>query len=303
VENGGNARPADVLHTPPLPRLFVNRLVPGKSNPDLSGVRLKLDRAEAHIETVGEQIGAFRERDPAPFGFRSDPEPRANQPGEYVLYAVIREPPPRELALPIGDALQNMRAALDHFAYELSSPSAQKSGKTAFPIYTDECRFKANGVPRIKTITGHGRAFIERMQPYSATKIPTDDPLEILRTLSNLDKHRLLVPVIAALSDRDSWVAATNAEIRFRYLHRGPAEHDAKIVAFTATPKDPSVDMEVQPSSGLQMQLDKTGIVGFEIEALELLKMILHHIRWSMEWLFERGVLPPTWREVEARQS
>jgi hypothetical protein len=286
--------PPDVLHTPPLPRLFMNRLVPSKSNPDLSGVRLKLDRAEAHIETVGEQIGAFRERDPAPFGFRSDPEPRANQPGEYVLYAVIREPPPRELALPIGDALQNMRAALDHFAYELSSPSAQKSGKTAFPIYTDECQFKVNGVPRIKTITGHGRAFIECLQPYAASEIPGDDPLEVLRKLSNLDKHRLLVPVIAAVSDQESWVGSTNAEIRFRYLHRGPVEHDAKIVAFTVTPKDPSVGMEVQPSSGLQIQLDKTGIVGFEIEALELLKMILNHIRWNIEWGFERGVLPPT---------
>jgi hypothetical protein len=274
-----------------------------KAKPDLTGVYLKLDRAKAHIETVGEHIEAFRERDPPPFGFRSDPEPRANQPGDYVLYAVIREPPPRELALPIGDALQNMRAALEHFAYELSSPSAQKSGKTAFPIYTDECQFKVNGVPRIKTITGHGRAFIERLQPYAATKIPDDDPLEVLRKLSNLDKHQLLVPVIAAVSDQDSWVGSTNAEIRFQYLRRGPAEHDAKIVAFTATPKDPAYEMEVQAHSGLQIQLDKTGIVGFDIEALELLKMILHHIRWNIEWVFERDVLPPTWQEVEASQQ
>jgi hypothetical protein len=277
--------------------------VPKKTKPDLSGVRLKLDRAETHIETVGRQIEAFRERDPPPFGFRSDPEPRANQPGDYVLYAVIRETPPRELALPIGDALQNMRAALEHFAYELSSPSAQKSGKTAFPIYTDECQFKVNGVSRIKTITGHGRAFIERLQPYAATKIPDDDPLEVLRKLSNLDKHQLLVPVIAAVSDRDSWVGSSNAEIRFKYLRRGPVEHDAKIVAFTATPKDPASDMEVQANSGLQIQLDKTGITGFEIEALELLKLILHHIRWNIEWGFERGVLPPTWAEVEAMQN
>jgi hypothetical protein len=274
-----------------------------RTPPDLSGVYLKLDRAEAHIESVGEEIKAFCERDPPPFGFRSDPEPRRNQPGDYVLYAIVREPPPRELALPIGDALQNMRAALDHFAYELSSKRAQKSGKTAFPIHTDECRFKVKGVPYVETIGGYERTFIERLQPYSASKIPGDNPLAVLRRLSNLDKHRLLVPVIAAVSWHDSWVASSNAEIRFRYIARGPVEHDTKIVAFHAVPEDPSKDMDVQPQSGLQIQLNETGIVGFEIGALELLQTILNYIRWPLEWMFEQRRLPPTVAEQEAAES
>lgn len=271
-----------------------------KTKPDLSGVLLKLERAEVHIESVREDLETFLKRDPPPFGFRTKKSPGADKTVEYVLYAIVREPPPRKLALPIGDAIQNIRSALEHLAYLLASPKAQKSGKTAFPIFTDECRFKVLGIPRIETIKGDERTLIERVQPYAASKVPNNDPLEILRKLSNLDKHQLLVPMIAAVNLRESWVASDNADIRFSYIARGPVEHDAKIVAFTATPQDPAVDMKVQPRSGLEIQLDKTGIAGFDIDALELLQMLQHHVRRSViaMW-FEYGYMPPTWAMVE----
>jgi hypothetical protein len=96
----------------------------------------------------------------------------------------------------------------------------------------------------LEGIKGDERTLIERVQPYAATNIPSDDPLAILRKLSNRDKHRLLVPMIAALRETGSWVASDNAEIRFTYLARGPVEDDTKIVSFTATPEDPSKDMK-----------------------------------------------------------
>lgn len=270
-----------------------------KTKPDLSGVLLKLERAEVHIETVRMDLETFLKRDPPPFGFRTEESPGPNKAVEYVLYAIVRKPPPRTVALPIGDAIQNIRSALEHLAYLLASPRAQKTGKTAFPIFTDECRFKVIGVPRIETIGEDERTLIERVQPYSASKVPDNDPLEILRKLSNLDKHQLLVPMIAAVNTRESWVASDNADIRFRYIARGPVEHDAKIVAFTATPHDPSVDMNVQPRSGLQIQLDKTGIAGFEIDALELLQMLHYHVRHTViGWWFEYGYMPKTWEEL-----
>jgi hypothetical protein len=271
------------------------------TTPDLSAVRLKLDRANEHIEIFRENLEAFLEGDPAPFGFRTKKTPGLDKSVEYVLYAIVRQPPPRELALVIGDAIQNIRIALEYLAYELSSPTAQKSGQTTFPIYSDEREFKISGMPRIKTITGDERALIERVQPYAASKVPGDDPLAVLRKLSNLDKHQLLVPMIAAVSVRDSWVGSTNADIRFRYVKRGPVKHDAKIVAFTATPKDPALDMDVQPRSGLQIQIENTGIVSFDIEALKLLQMIHFHVRQHViDMWFKYGHIPPTWAEVEA---
>lgn len=272
-----------------------------KPKPDLSSVHLKLDRANEHIETFRLNLEAFLEGDPAPFDFRTEEPSSPDKSGEYVLYAIVREPPPREFALVIGDAIQNMRIALEYLAYELSSPKARKNGSTAFPIYEDATKFNPSGIASVK---GNERALIERVQPYAASKIPSNDPLAILRKLSNLDKHQLLVPMIAAVRLDESWVASDNADINFRFIARGPVEHDAKIVAFTATPKDPTLDMNVQPRSGLEVQLQNTGIIGFDITALNILQMIEHHIRQTViAWYFEYGQLPQTWAEVEAMQQ
>jgi hypothetical protein len=191
-----------------------------------------------------------------------------------------------------------MRTALEYLAYELSSPKARKSGKTSFPIFEDPAKFNPSG---IATVTGDERALIERVQPYAASNIPSNDPLAILRKLSNLDKHQLLVTMIAAVSVEDSWVASDNADIDLTFIEAGPVEHNAKIMAFTATPQDPLADMKVDTKSGLQIEIQNTGIVGFNITALDLLQMIEYHIRQTViAWYFEYGRLPPTWAEVES---
>lgn len=270
---------------------------------DLSGVLLKLERAEAHIEEVRQKTVAFREGNPPPFGFRSDETPRPDKSIDYVLYAVIREPPLRALAPIIGDAIHNIRSALDHLVYELAPRRARKARKSQFPIFTDECEFKVRSPPMIKGITGDERTLIERVQPYIASNPPRHDPLAILNKLSNLDKHRLLVPIIAAVSTRDTWVASDNADIRWTHLKVGPVEHDAKIVAFTASPQDPSKSMNVQPQSGLQIQLSDTGADEMDIDVADLLAMLHHHVRRTVVgWWFEYGHMPLTWAEVQALQ-
>lgn len=271
-----------------------------KVSRDLSGVYLKLERAEHHIECCAAQLEAFLKHDPAPFGFRTKIRPRAAQAIEYALYAVVKEVPPRELALPIGDAVQNIRSALEYLAYELASQRARKAGKTGFPIYTDECGFKVNGAKRIESIRGDERTLIENVQPYAANPIPDNDPLEILRKLSNLDKHHLLVPMIASVSNRDTWIGSDNADIDWTFYERGPVVDGAKIVGFVASPKDPSLDMYVQPESGLQVQLGGTGARGFDIGALELLQMLHHYVRQTVVGMwFEYGYMPKTWAELE----
>jgi hypothetical protein len=274
-----------------------------KTTPDLSGVYLKLDRAETHIQTFRDEVVAFGKRDPKPFSFRTESAPGPNESVKYDLYAVVREEPARELALPFGDAIQNIRSALDYLIYELASPRARRSRKLQFPIFTDECEFKVLSPPVIQSITGDERTLIERVQPYAATNIPSDDPLAVLRKLSNRDKHRLLVPMIAALSETDGWVASDNADIRFTYLAGGPVKDGTKIVSFTATPKDSTKDMQVQPQSGLEIQIGDTGIISYAIGAIDLLGMIHHHVRHSIIGMwFEHGFMPRTWAEVQALQ-
>jgi hypothetical protein len=197
-----------------------------------------------------------------------------------------------------------MRSALDHLVYELAPPKARKSSRTQFPIFTDEREFNRRGIPRITGITGDERTLIERVQPYAASNPPSNDPLAILNKLSNLDKHRLLVPIIAAVSTTDTWAGTTNAQLKWTHVEFGPVEHDTNIVAFTARPEDPSQEMIVQPTSGLELQLRDTGAVGLDLDVVELLHMIHHHIRHSViEMWFHYGFMPMTWAQVQASQQ
>jgi hypothetical protein len=127
-----------------------------------------------------------------------------------------------------------------------------------------------------------------------------DDPLAILRRLSNLDKHRLLVTTVAAVSEQESWVGSGNAEVRFTFLETGPMKHDAKIMMLTAMPEDPAVEMSVHPETALEVHVADTGIVGYRIEAVDLLNMLHYHVRHSVvEMWFRYGAMPPLWTEVE----
>ena len=194
----------------------------------------------------------------------------------------------------IGDVVQNIRHALDHLVYELSTPSARNQGKSGFPIFTDKCEFQVLGAPLIRGIKGDERTLIERHQPYQAPYPARNHPLAILNKLANQDKHRVLLPVIAAVSNTGSWIGSTNADIRIERFHPGPVEHDAEIMAFTASPKDPADKVNVEPQSALQIQLADTGALGLTLEVSELLYMLHHYVRHSViEMWFRYGHMPP----------
>jgi hypothetical protein len=265
-----------------------------KAPPDLSSVLLKLDRASEHLDCLREQTRTFLERKPAPFDFRTEKTTRRGKPDLHILRAIVRREPPRELGLTVGDVVQNIRHALDHLVYELSTPSRRNRGKTGFPIFDDRCRFEVLGEPMIKGITGDERTLIERHQPYQASHPPGNHPLAILNKLANQDKHRVLLPVIAAVNNTGSWIGSTNADIRIERFHPGPVQNDAEIMAFTATPKDPADKMHVEPQSALEIQLADTGAVGMSLEVSDLLDMLHHYVRHSLiEMWFRYGQVPP----------
>lgn len=267
-----------------------------------------MDRAKQHINALRGETKSFLERDPKPLGFRTEETAGVGEEVKYALYAVVRQEPPPELGLIAGDAIQNIRHALDYLVYELSSPRERKRGNTQFPIFDDLSRFEAMGVPRIKSIEGDERALIERLQPYNAFKVPRASPLFILNQLANQDKHRLLLPVAAAPNQLDTWIASGNTNVRITKFWPGPAKHDAEILAFTAIPEDPAQDMEVQPRSGLEIQFKDIQLVSetgalFYREISDTLDFLWGYVRLSViDWYFQYHRLPPTWEEWESLQ-
>ena len=84
------------------------------AGPMFGSARLKLERAEYHISDIERQFAAFVRGKPHRFRIQSDPNT-----GVLAIRVRFVKEPPATLALIIGDAIHNMRIALDHAIWEL----------------------------------------------------------------------------------------------------------------------------------------------------------------------------------------
>ena len=160
-----------------------------------TSARRKLGRGIEHVKTLRGEAGEFE--DSEAYVFRTEVETRTPEYVKYRCFATQRQPVPDDWPLLAGEAIQNLRSALDHVVYaSVKRPSA----RLQFPIFTDACEFQVFGARRIKGIPKPVRAAIERAQPYVvAPQTPARESLELLRTLSNTDKHRTLTTVASAV--------------------------------------------------------------------------------------------------------
>lgn len=104
----------------------------------LTGARLKLNRARKHLEVLGNELAVFA----AAELYRIAHESSAGGSEHIFRAKVLKEPPPF-LSVVIGDALQNMRSALEHLAWGLAfkDKGSAPSRSTSFPIYRIEASF------------------------------------------------------------------------------------------------------------------------------------------------------------------
>lgn len=114
---------------------------------------------------------------------------------------------PVDWSLILGDFLTNLRAALDHLAWQLVILEGGTPDKsTQFPIRETEVNAKGNPSPtKVKGISDVAvLAAIEAAQPFKAIR-PREQPLYTLNALVNNDKHRLLLVVAHALRVTGMW--------------------------------------------------------------------------------------------------
>lgn len=155
---------------------------------NLEGARAKVERAKQHIRDLDAQRIAFLGDNP----YRTTPEFHP----EYSATAYFLDeyaPIPEAISLVAGDALHNLRAALDYVVYAFASKglSPAERAKLYFPIsksaedYNSESLGKTAGVPK------YIKKRIDRLKPYKGG----NDLLWGLHRLNIIDKHRLLVTV------------------------------------------------------------------------------------------------------------
>jgi hypothetical protein len=155
--------------------------------PRLARVDSKVKRAEQHIQDLGRAIGAFLDSKPYGTAAKTYQKPR-----RVVYYVSGVKEIPATISLMVGDAIHNLRSALDHLVYQLVLANLETPSRdTSFPIYDSASKYKAHCQAKIKGISRTAEKLIDAAAPYRGG----NDDLWVLHQLNNIDKHRLLVTV------------------------------------------------------------------------------------------------------------
>jgi hypothetical protein len=153
----------------------------------LDGCRERVRRAEEHLRELEREVASMVEKQAHALPFDLDQEPphgaiKVGRPPE--TFAGIR------FGTLVGEITYNLRCALDYLIYALAvldSGSDQKG--TQFPILDAAKDFAGRGKTMLKGLNAAHVAAIERLQPYQGCHWTGR-----LRDLSNMDKHRHIVP-------------------------------------------------------------------------------------------------------------
>lgn len=169
----------------------------------LAGCEEKLKRAKVHFESLDLVIAEF-------FESKSDTHRIATEVdignSRFVGRVRITDELPLGWSVIVGDLLQNLRSTLDHLVWQLVIANGRKPGfGNSFPVFDKLPPEDASHPERerwekcIKGVHPDAISFIEFCQPYNGLNQPGPHTLSALRTLSNEDKHRTLVPGLSAV--------------------------------------------------------------------------------------------------------
>jgi hypothetical protein len=152
---------------------------------------LKIERAEKHIRELNAELTAYQRTLPYEITVEHDPKT-----GHDSLCVVPFETVPERLMCIVGDAIHNLRTALDYAASDIEfSTAGQRTKFTKFPI--DDTREKVehaiNGGFKHKAPKGVCDFILDAIQPYRGGN---GQPIWELHALDILDKHKLLIAQI-----------------------------------------------------------------------------------------------------------
>lgn len=169
------------------------------------GIIAKLTRAADLLDSLKTMQQELRDgREPPEYKRRDNARGEETNPIVWAEWVLAKAPAPLPLAFSalLGDAIHNLRAALDYCTwaavddkYRLSEPQ-----RVAFPLYGQEAKFRKWAAEKKGWYGEPTMGVIERAQPFQATA-DQRHPLAVLQQLSNADKHRLLNVVHFAAID------------------------------------------------------------------------------------------------------
>lgn len=155
---------------------------------------IKPNRAKAHIVELSNAIDAFMASKPYNVDFKENLQAR-----ERTYYVNFVKQIPLDLSAILGDAIQNLRSALDHLAAHLVSigPPGPRTKRIYFPIFESVAEYEAGKMGKIQGVGKVAMQAIDAVQPY---KKGNGWALWDLHVMNNVDKHNLLIPVWGSLT-------------------------------------------------------------------------------------------------------
>jgi hypothetical protein len=205
----------------------------------LESARLKIARAREHIEASDRKAQQFRRSNPYSIVRELD-----TQTGEQIWRATGQAAVPPVFSIIIGDALHNLRAALDHLAWQLVLTNGQQpTTRTAFPIYDDSLRFDREGTTKLRGMSPAAVAAIKALQPCYGTNASPNRMLSALEHLDKVDKHRhlnlILVEAIGGI-----FTPGLPSTVHPTFIHLGRVEHGTVLARL----RGEQVNVDVRPA-------------------------------------------------------
>src|SRR5579862_4046917 len=154
----------------------------------VSNIREKIERADKYIKDFKAELASFNATQP--YSLRVDVEGEPRKPSVHILKA---DPLPPSACLILGDAIHNLRSALDYLACSLVRANrTEPTPKTEFPILDGPLTTTKREARFAGKVEGMRKDVIQAIRdihPYKGG----NDTLWRLHRLDVIDKHNMLV--------------------------------------------------------------------------------------------------------------
>lgn len=152
--------------------------------------KLKVQRGARHVRDLKSCLDDFLSSEVLKKVMTNDPEAGVSTFSHKYVSEF-----PEEIPLIMGDAIHNFRASLDHAFVALGKLNGRGKGKSGFPFRETLVSLQDKNIKKdyIKEIGEPAYDFIiKNVKPYKSGNYP----LWALNTLDNMDKHKLIIPII-----------------------------------------------------------------------------------------------------------
>lgn len=208
-------------------------------------------------------------------------------------------PPTDHWALTFGDAVHNLRSALDVLVWTLSDKdglSERDLKNLQFPMVDDEAKWEADGMRRLRGLPDEVVERIRMCQPFNWTKADQSvEPSTLLHALDIEDKHRQALvarPYMAEAELQHAAEFATEAGAARNVppdVHVDDSRIDEGVIRYYGSAKDPISKINGTANGQLNVLVDIPGDrKAFVFSTLETLT---HHV--AMVLCEVSGQAPP----------